>query len=185
MRKANIRILLLAAIVGFLGGLAGNVVRTGGAEAQPTTLRAERFELVDASGAPVAFWGPDEGQKIVLAFIEHNGNQLAALGVESGPTAFMDFKGRDGKTRFAVQLRNPLEKPSLVLSDNTYEGRVMFGFIPFDAPSPEDDDWALVFRPPHSEVGIASLGVLKDHVKQDRYATIRLLGRNGKVWSAP
>jgi hypothetical protein len=51
-----------------------------------------------------------------------------------------------------------MERPSIVLSDERWEGRVLLGFIPTDYPSPEDSNWALTFMHPD----VASIGIWRD-----------------------
>lgn len=160
-----------------------NVMGVSGQTHASNTVQAKRFELLDDSGAPVAFWGADkEAHQIVLAFVAPDGNKLATLGINSARRAFMNFNGSDGKRRFTVELADPFEKPSLALSDNTYEGRVALGFLPSDYPSPNDDDWGLIFRGPgHRYI---DLGIVKVPGKDEHFAALQLIGRDGKSWEA-
>jgi len=183
MRRTHIPTLLLAMGLGFIGGYTANIVGVARQTHASDTLQAKRFELLDDSGARVAFWGSDkESHEIVLAFAAPDGNKLAALGVNSARRAFMNFNGSDGKRRFTVELADPSEKPSLALSDNTYEGRVTLGFLQTDYPSPSDDDWGLIFSGPgHRYI---DFGVHKVPGKDEHFATLRLLGPDGKGWHA-
>src|SRR5580704_15102974 len=61
----QIPMIAAALVAGFVGGILGaRLARTGD---QPV-VRARNFELVDASGQAIAFWGVDKGQNEVLAF---------------------------------------------------------------------------------------------------------------------
>src|SRR5579872_7101130 len=61
-------VIALALFAGFIGGILGTRISQ---PTQPTVdqiVRAHSFELVNAAGETISFWGVDQGNNIVLAF---------------------------------------------------------------------------------------------------------------------
>ena len=198
--RVNLIALLLAGIVGFLGGVLSNFVRMGGPLTQ-TTVRSQRFELVDSAGRTRAFWGVDAGGNRVIAFIGAGSsggnstsekcpervpftgqgrNEAAGFGLRSDSSPFLNFSGSDGKSKMILYLGHQ-SRPVLVMSDENNEGRVLLGSIPHDSPSPRDDDWGLIFREPN----LASIGVRRDPVSGLYSGTAAVRDAKGRVWQAP
>jgi len=124
-------------------------------------IRSTRFELVGPSGQTVAVWGQDDFRNTVLTFQDERSHAVAKFGVHnsgSDKSPFLAFTASDGKPRVNIQLAEPMERPSIVLGDEHWEGRVMLGFIPTDYPSPEDSEWGITFMHPN----VASIGVWRD-----------------------
>jgi len=146
-------------------------------QSKATTVRASRFELTDDTGRVVAFWGIDRGNNTVLAFLrkatqvgvsdglsdsftrftKQNSNEAFAVGLISTEAPFMNLLGDDGQSRAFLYL-NSQQKPVFAMSDERFEGRLTLGFVNNDAPSPRDDEWALLFRGPD----VAGIGSVKD-----------------------
>jgi len=153
-------LLTLALIGGFVGGIVGSHLDRMHKDAQtPLTVRAHRFELLDRSGRAVAFWGIDQTDYPVLAFVESPAeprtgnrqsplkiddpvNQQIALGLMGGGP-FLDLRGTDGKTRIRLNLA-VYQKPVMWMADET-RPRVWLGYRQSDAPTPDEDDWFLSF----------------------------------------
>ncbi len=171
--------LLLSCVFGAVG--ASFYLRLQSARPEKVSVvRASRFELTDSTGRVVAFWGTDRGNNTVLAFLpktagdvgpngelklpseptgftRQNPNEAFAVGLMSNQVPFMNLMGKDGKSRTLLYLTDQ-QKPVLHMSDGRSEGRLMLGFVSNDVPSPEDDEWALLFRGPD----VASIGSMKD-----------------------
>lgn len=153
-------------------------------ESQTTTVRASRFELTDATGRVVSFWGGDRGNNTVLAFLQtpvengsgqkeitlppeatrltgQNPNEAIAVGMLSTQIPFMNILGNDGNSRASLYL-NEQQKPIFNMADEKQESRLELGFISADAPTSNDDDWALRFRAPNV-AGIGSIRNPVDH----------------------
>ena len=76
------------------------------------------------------------------------------------------------------------ERPVLAMSDEKWEHRVKLGFLAFDAPSPEDENWGLVFTAPGRRY-LAAIGYGKDYTKGTLNGYVRAQNSEGKVWRAP
>jgi len=161
--------LLIAAalLAGFLGGMLGTRVERAREQVHPDhVIRARSFELVDAEGRPVSYWGIDKRHNAVLAFggqwdpehyVERIGdltdphNQGAVFGMVGGNST-LEFNGADGKTRLHMGF-NPFEKPLLWMGDETGK-RLALGVEQSDTPSADDNDWHLVFEPDRAWIGM-------------------------------
>ena len=171
---------LLSCVFGVIGAYAYTHWRAAETEKVPL-LRASRFELTDSTGRVVAFWGTDRGKNTVLAFLQESTqdagpevykgppfqtaftsqspNEAIAFGMMSTQEPFVNVLGRNGSSRAMLYLGD-YQKPVFMMSDESYEGRLVLGFIGNDAPSPKDDDWGLLFRGP----SVAGIGSTKDPV---------------------
>lgn len=160
-------LLAAALFAGFLGGMLGTRVERARERLYPDQMiRARSFELVDAAGRPISYWGIDKRRNAVLAFggqwdpkqhIERIGdltdprNQGAMFGMVGGiPT--LQFNGADGTTLLHMAF-NPFEKPLLWMGDETGK-RLALGVEQSDTPSAEDNDWHLVFEPNRAWIGM-------------------------------
>jgi hypothetical protein len=163
-----------ALIAGFVGGFAGFRVGLFCERSQPAqVLRAHSFELVDEAGQTSSYWGPDNGQQVVLAFgkmrsaaspgsrdaVAKPGNDLrdpnaqrTSIGLLGDSTPFIKFRGEDGKTRVRLYL-SMYEKPFFLLEDETGP-RISLGLEQSDTPSAEDDNWTLRFDPDRVSMGM-------------------------------
>ncbi|MGB9456864.1 MAG: hypothetical protein WCB12_12525 [Bryobacteraceae bacterium] len=161
--------LLIAAalLAGFLGGMLGTRVERARERVYPDqVIRARSFELVDAAGRPISYWGIDKRHNAVLAFggqwdpkhyVARTGDltdpryQGAVFGMVGGsPT--LEFNGADGTTRLHMGL-SPFEKPLLWMGDETGK-RLALGVEHSDTPSAEDNDWYLRFIPDRAWIGM-------------------------------
>jgi hypothetical protein len=145
-------------------------------------VRAARFEIVDQSGKPLAFWGPDDLKQMVLGFKDKGNNVVASLGMSSTGVPFFDMSGSDGRSRVRIELSSS-QKPTLAMSDAAWEGRVLLGFVQNDVPDRRDDDWFLRFRAPGGGelggIGMARTGA------EGRLSGKAYVRGAGKEWSAP
>ena len=194
---------LLSCVFGVIGGYYYTHWQYPKMEKVPV-LRSSRFELTNNSGQVVAFWGADRGNNTVLAFLQkgspqmgpeesvsphdqtgfsqQNSNEAFAVGMMHSQVPFMNLQAKDGTSRALLYLAE-YQKPVLVMSDENFEGRLMLGFISNDAPSPEDDDWALSFRRPD----MAGIGSVKDPVNRKYRGVLSVertqgLGKHQKRW---
>ena len=177
---------LLSFVFGVFGGYAYTHWHAAKVE-KVATLRSSRFELTDNSGRVVAFWGTDRGNDTVLAFLQKanqdmvptgygsNPNEALAVGMTSTQSPFINLQAKDGSSRAQLNL-SEYQKPVFIMSDEHYEGRLMLGFISNDYPSPEDDDWALLFRGPD----VAGIGSMK-HPVDLKYRGYLTVARNPKI----
>ena len=180
MNKREIQLLICASMFGFLGGSLSAPLRPANAS-DLNVVRATRFEIVDNSGTPVAFWGPTDTKELVLAFRDQSKNQVAAFGIHSNGSPFLDLSGADGKSRVRVQLEEN-QKPQLAMSDEAWEGRLLLGFVASDVPIPTDGDWALRLRAPGGD--FAGIGIIKNRTDGTLSGTVYVRGR-GRHWSEP
>lgn len=172
--------LSLATICGFIGGSVASWPHP--VHAASDVVRASRFELVNESGGQIGVWGRDEEGHASLAFTAKGGKNLAVFGVRSDASPFLNMAGADGKVRLTLRLESG-EKPLLGMGDETWEGRVLLGFVGQDTKS-AGDDWGLLFRAPGSVADLASIGVVSDSAGR-RSGTIAVRGSTGRRWSAP
>lgn len=179
MTLKDIWALSLAAACGFLGGTAANPSKQAKAAA-PDTVRAARFELVDQSGHPISVWERDHQGRAVLAFEGKHGNQTIVLGLRPDASPFLDMEGPDGRPHMTLRL-DARGRPLLGMGDESWEGRVLLGFVAPDTPS-KSDDWGLLFRAPGSGT-LASIGVVSDSTGA-RSGGLFVRTGTGEVWHA-
>jgi hypothetical protein len=184
--RKDLFIVVLAAVSGYAGGFVS--ARPHGANAVAAgSIRATRFELVDASGKTLGYWGFDhryEG-RLVLAFTGGKSGELAAFGL-ADRDGFLTLTGTDGKPRATLAV-GWHGKPSLALGDDKWWGRVALGFWGSDAPRPEEDRWALVFQGPgpHAHRIPAAFGYSKNVSGSGWDGSAYMEDSTGKVWKAP
>ncbi len=155
----HIWVIVLSVICGFAGGIAATRIATRHDAVAPTSvqsfsvLRANRFELLNPAGQPIAYWGFDKGSNTnEIAFIGDSGKPTARFGTESSQIPFLVFAAQDGRVTDRLLMRlDRSGRPILAMSDEGWEGRVMLGYrnssdtVP---PSPELDNWSLTFSDP-------------------------------------
>ena len=118
-----------ATAAGFFGGRLAEFSRTSSSgRPVPSSIRAEKFEVVDDGGRVVA-----ELSGRALNLLDGNGRVRVTLRLEYNDNGVLGF------------------------SDAKWEGRATFGFIGTDTPSERDDDWGLVIHNPEGRMPIASL----------------------------
>jgi hypothetical protein len=148
--QKNAVITVLALCAGFVGSALHERMKTN-----PKTTRAERFEVVDASGKVLSFWGLDNDPKIpastpkgtLLAFMNAKGQRGCELGSRTGdhgPT--LNFYDRDRIERVTLALSKG-DDPILAFSSSKIEGTVLLGTIASaDDPDKPGDSWGLRLR---------------------------------------
>lgn len=157
-----------ACVAGFLGGTLASQARVEAIS--PYVVRASRFELLGATGKPVARWEVDPGNKSTHLCFLANGSSIGFdIGVWSDGRPFLTMSGRDGKRRLVMQL-DEADKPLLGMGDERWEGRILLGHKGSDTPDiPDDprDQWALEFRA-FGEMPVALMGMAKSGGNQTR-----------------
>jgi hypothetical protein len=186
MVARNVLSLGLAALFGFLGGAAATGVDSLRADS-PQLVQARRFELLDESGMPVAYWGTDPDRHVQLVFKGKKQNDLARFGLSPSSLPFLELFGAHGKGGIVLRLYAD-ELPLLAMNDAEWEGRVLLGSLRQHSGIPEEDYWGLWFlAPPNLEAPLLSLGVSKN-LKDPKEGTYsgHVTIRNGKAyWQAP
>lgn len=139
-------IVLVSGVSGFLGGYLAN---SSGIPVPVLvdTVIAKRFRVID-----------------------HSGRVTAELTEKR-----LDLYGEDGRVRATLRLAGS-DNGILGFSDAKWEGRVIFGFLSTDTPSPQDDDWGLRVFAPDSRRPVVSLITL-DNGKRGALA---VTGKAGK-----
>jgi hypothetical protein len=186
--KKDFAIVVLSVASGFGGGMLSmksHVVEA----ADHQTIRATRFELVDASGKSIAFWGTDQDDQLIIAFTGGTQSELAAFGLLSGLNGGLRISGIDATPR-ATLLVGYHERPSLSLYDEKGRGRVGLGFVTSHTPGPEEvahDAWALEFYATgqHGHREQAAIGYSKAASGLGWDGSIFLEDSKGKTWKAP
>jgi hypothetical protein len=156
--KSLIGIAAVAGVAGFLGGVFGSQNRVQAAS--PQTIRASRFELINAAGATLAIWETGSGNEAHLRFLPARGHAAVDVGVQPDGSPVIQMAGRDGKRRIVLAL-DQFDRPALGMGDERWEGRVVLGFKGSDVPDRAEDDWGLSFMAFGSERPVAALGVVK------------------------
>jgi hypothetical protein len=185
MHTRTLATLIAAFFAGLAGGWVSRFVAPRGADIRLTTVKAERFELVDSNGKVVAFLGSGEHQDTGLIFLDEKMRQRAKFGVwaDSG-TPQMIMSGDDGKERFSIQMSRLDDRPMIMLRDHE-RTRIRLGFEQNDVPGPKDENWALRFyRPDGSEEDLAGIGMYRDlDDKMQGFTYAR--AKDGHKWSEP
>ena len=181
----SLRVMAVGLIAGFLGGMLSSKLATvRPVQAESSSVRAQRFELVDEAGKLISGWGRNDGND-ALIFFDEQGRQRAVFGFSRSPQSHMlIFRGADFRLRVALttDLRG---KSALNLGDEELESRILLGFLPDDSPSLNSDAWGLVLPKNGVLSSWAGIGVSKDPVSGTQRAYISVLGSNGKMWHAP
>jgi len=184
--KKDFVIVILSVISGYGGGVLSMKPHAAEAASQQTT-RATRFELVDASGKSVAFWGTDEYGQVVIAFTGGTKGELAAFGLLSDLRGGLRLSGIDTTPRVTLAVGDH-GRTGLGLFDDKGRSRVSLGYIMADSLDPEPDSWGLLFRAPPGESGHrtrAAIGYTKNASGHGWDGSIVLEDNAGKVWNAP
>jgi hypothetical protein len=150
--------ILAACLSGYLGGTLASQNRV---EAfSPTVVRASKFELLNGAGVPVGSWEIDSNNEIHLRLLPRQEHAAFDIGVLGDGRPIFRMGGRDGKDRVVIEL-NETDKPILGMGDERWEGRVILGFNGADFPSPNQDDWGLLFHTVGSEMTVAGIGTMQ------------------------
>jgi len=161
MSRSTVLTACLALLAGFLGGNLGG--RSAIAAASDTTIRATRFELLDASGHVLARWGHGDDHNTALQFLGVNGETEASFGISSAGLPLLYINGPDGKNRFALQFIGADANPQIVMSDAKWEGRIVLGnFLAGDSPPLGGRNWGLRLAGPERVSGVAGLGMFSN-----------------------
>jgi hypothetical protein len=171
--KQGYFIVVASLLAGFLGGVAGSATFFAYERSHPReTVRARSFEVVDAAGRTISYWGVDNGQNAVIAFANRGepggvvlpgqpppnlrdpDKQLLAVGLQGNDMPMIKMRGADGKTRVRMYL-SEYSKPLLLMEDETGP-RVLLGVDGSDTPSPEDNNWTLMFMPERAWIGMGT-----------------------------
>ena len=181
----SLRVMAIGLIGGFLGGMLSSKLATvRPVQAESSSVRAQRFELVDEAGKLISAWGRYDSDD-ALIFFDEQGRQRAEFGFSrSSQTHMLIFRGADARLR--VTLTSDLRgKSALNLGDEERESRVLLGYIGDDSPSPNSDAWGLLLPKNGALSDWMSIGVSKDPVTGVQSARISALDRNGNRWHAP
>jgi hypothetical protein len=196
----NVGVSLLAAGAGFLGSVIHDrgVIHFWTRDSHEV-FRAQRFEVVDHSGALLSYWGPDSNPQIpvstprgvILVFIDPKGVRRCEIGSrvgdfgpelkfydESGPSE-VEPRQSVPEPRFAVSLFYG-DDPILAMRGRD-AWRVLLGAEHGDAPSPSEDTWSLRIR--GGDESYALLTGYKTYFGQ--YGAGVLLRDNAQSWSLP
>jgi hypothetical protein len=169
MRLTNALNVVAACVAGFLGGTLASQTRVEAVS--PQVVRASKFELLDATGVPVARWEVDpEKHQAHLCFVSKDGRVALDIGVQSASSPFLAMNGRDGKPRIDMGT-GWMDKPALVMSDERWQGRIVLGHAGSDTPDILDDprdQWGLEFRPFGSEMPVAIMGMARSSGNQTK-----------------
>lgn len=191
---------VLSLTLGFLGGILAarlelrTQLRGPASTVQVRVVRAERFELVNGSGATLAYWGNDsQRERVLMDFLDEKGRSREEFGVaarRSGSTGGTDFTpftailGPDGKIRIQERL-DISQDPVLAMGDSNTEARLLLGHSLNGDMSGERNDpwdnWSLVFRDPsHGWKKYVELGVTTPMDTSQRTGFLFLRNSNDK-----
>jgi hypothetical protein len=167
-RSNSLAVITSALVAGYFGGFLGS--RSGKA-GTANSLRASRFELVNASGQTTALLESDDHGESHIRFLARGNRTILDMGALSDGRPFMIFNGSDRKKRVVIEL-DQTDKPSLSMGDGRWEGRAHLGYIGPDTPDPNWDRWGLSFLVPGSGIPVASIGVTLNEEKPKGFLTI-------------
>ena len=156
--KRNIVVALVAVAGGFVGSALHDLIK-----AKPTTIRAERFEVVESSGRLISYWGPDADPNIpstapkgtLLVFLDPHGVRRCQIGSSVGDySPKLLFYGTDGPPdkpqRYDAQPRLSIAlgwTGSPVLNMRGQDGDQMaLGAMYGDVYPDREHGWGLAFR---------------------------------------
>lgn len=166
----QLTLITAALVAGLLGGMTSPLILRLSERNPQQVIRARSFELVNATGQMISYWGIDDGGNIVLAFgsrglqkgsdvmgrgpedVKSPRNQLEAIGLQGNDMPVLQMNGADRKVRVSLLL-TPDSKPALSLEDATGP-RVHLGIEGSDTGAADDNDWALAFYPERARIGM-------------------------------
>lgn len=165
-----------SAAAGFIAALPTRYMTVSASET-PSTVRATRFELVDSTGKVRAVWGTNRGDELVLSFVK-NGTERIVMGLDTGHRPFIKLNSERGDHRASMFVYG--DKPALVLSDRSLEGRIRLGPGSFDTSAADgDSDWGLTFNGTAGR-GMANIGIVP--VPGGHRGAINIRDPNKLVW---
>jgi hypothetical protein len=183
--KTAIKKNAVVAVVAIGGGFVGSMIHDS-FKISPTTIRAERFEVIGA-GRLLSYWGPDSDPQIpaetpkgsLMVFMDTSGTRRCQIGSRIGDYGpELKFYGKDAKARVELGLQ-VYDDPGLMFSNrNTW--RVLLGAIHGDAPDPSEDSWGLRLR---SENVRSSIGAYRSY--DGTYSASVDLADAQRRWSFP
>jgi len=188
---ADVRRDLVVIVIFVAGGFLGSVLHDS-VKTKPTTIRAERFEVVDVSGHLVSYWGPDASPQMshttprgtILVFMDRAGLRRFQVGSRAGDTSpellFFGPGGPADGPRVGIELGGT-GSPSLHLRGQ--EGDKMdLGAMYGDVSGKRELGWGLSFRA--WEVP-ASAGIGYGRWWDGTYRSyVSLTNGAGKTWEA-
>jgi hypothetical protein len=174
MSRKDVALVCAACGAGFFGGMVSP--RTETVAAGPEIIRASAYELVNTSGELVARWAVGDRNGVRIQFFAGRGLVAFDLGTDESGRPFVRMNGKDLKNRIALTL-DQYDKPSLVMSDERWEGRLHLGFVPPDTiPYGDWDRWGIITRGVGSQNPAAGLMVIRQ--RDGKYeGSLRLDGR--------
>ncbi len=149
---------VLALSAGFLGSVLHDWTMgrpVAPPQPAPGVIRAKRFEVVDASGRALSFWGPDDDSSLppttprgtLLVFLNARRQKGIEFGSRSGdlsPT--LRFYDRNDRERVRLAFAQG-DDPYLGFSGSQIEGTVVLGAIESDVLTGKPgDSWGLKLR---------------------------------------
>jgi hypothetical protein len=183
----NIIVAIIAVGGGFVGGLLHDLIQP-----KPSTLRAERFEVVDRSGRIASYWGPDADPQIpnttprgtLLVFSDPHGVRRCQIGSRAGDTGpELLFFGRGGPTdgpRVGIELGGT-GSPSLHMRGQGGD-KMDLGAMYGDVSGRPELGWGLSFRAWDVQ---ASAGIGYSRWWDGTYrSAVSLTNGAGKTWEA-
>ena len=191
--KRHIVVAILGIASGFLGSILHDLTSP-----RSTTVRAERFEVVERSGRVLSYWGPDSDRGIspttprgtLLVFLDSHSVRRLELGARTGDSSpQLLFYDKDGppdapkhnvaQPRFSVDLGST-GSPVLIMRGG-HGDRVTLGAHYGDVGW-EELGWALSFRAWEPRA-TADIGYTRLH-DGTYQSSVTLNNGQGKVWTA-
>lgn len=149
-------------------------------------LKAKALVLVDDSGAAVSYLGHDNEGRMALFFYSKTQQPVAAFGVNTEKSPFLEFRGRDNEIRGILQY-DVGENPSLVFASPSSKSSLFLGASASDTPdlnSTNEDNWALVLRTPDGRQ-TAAIQMAKNPLNGNFGGEISVVDATGKRWGLP
>jgi hypothetical protein len=192
--QRNTVVALVAVAGGFVGSVLHDLIK-----AKSTTVRAERFEVVESSGRLVSYWGPDADPHIpsttpkgaILVFVDPHGVRRCQIGSRVGDCGpellFYDSDGPPAKPqqnsaqpRLSIGLGST---GSPTLNMHGHDGdRMDLGAMYGDVDGEPELGWGLSFRafavPATAAIGYGGWG------NKSYRSFVTLTNGAGKSWEA-
>jgi len=173
---------VLAIGAGLIGGMLHSAffpVTAARAAEDSRSIKVTAVELVDSAGRRLAVLD-SKGSSGTLAFFDQRGRKRGEFGLARDGSPHLGLRDSSGALPLSLDLTDT-ERPRLVMSDRSFEGRVFLGVNEPDSPAPksESDGWVLQFRGENSRP-LATIGM-----RTRRGGGLAVRDKDDNEWRAP
>jgi hypothetical protein len=167
---------------GFIGAATSNFLGMNSVRAASSQIvRGSRIELVDEAGKLGALLDFDPAKRPRLRIFSNDNTSAIEMGV-AGNEPFVVLNGRDGRQRVALRIRRT-GKPVFQMGDLESQSKIVLGSVEADAPSPDQDTWALEFNKAVPFRPVAGINMSVAKPGQKWRGSVFIVDSDGRLWN--